>query len=195
MPREVSFDEDKVLQKATELFWLKGYNGTSMDELTIVTGLSRSSIYNSFGDKRALFLKCLEYYKHSQRAKLRKTLDKLKSPLKSIQMVFKFAVEELLMDKENKGCLIINTTTELANLEATIYSFVKGNMEDVEKMFHDWIKDGQESGEISKSFSAVALARHLYNSFSGLKIIAQTSKDRKALEDVVKVSLSVLKPE
>jgi TetR/AcrR family transcriptional repressor of nem operon len=192
MPKEVLFDEDKVLQSATKLFWLKGYNGTSMDELTKVTGLSRSSIYNSFGDKHSLFIKCLDYYRKGQWENLQQAISKLKSPLKKIEMLFRHAVDELLNDKENKGCLIINTTAELANLETGISVFVKENMEAVEKMFRNWIKDGQESGQISKSFTSAALSRYLFNSFTGLKIISQTNNDRKTLEDIVKVSLSIL---
>ena len=192
VPKEVLFDEEIVLQRATDLFWLKGYNGTSMDELTKVTGLSRSSIYNTFGDKYNLFLKCLDFYKSNQQDKLKQSLSKLSSPLKKLQMVFRFAIDEMANDKEQKGCLIVNTTAELANLEDRISLFVKGNMEEYEKLFQDWIKEGQHSGEISKSFSPLAVARHLYNTLSGLKIIAQTTNDKKALEDIAKVSLSVL---
>ena len=100
--------------------------------------------------------------------------------------------QELSKDKERKGCLIVNTTSELANLEKEIADFVKKNMEDYEKLFQQLIKEGQQAGEISKSLSAVALSRHLFNSLAGLKIIGQTTNDRKTLEDIGKISLSVL---
>jgi TetR/AcrR family transcriptional repressor of nem operon len=164
-----------------------------MDELTKVTGLSRSSIYNSFGDKHGLFLQCLNYYKNSLLDTVMQSLEKWNSPLKKIEMVFKLSIDGLLKDKDRKGCLIVNTTTELANIEEEILLFMKEHSEQMEKLFQDWVKEGQQSGEISKSFPARALARHLFNSYSGIKIIAQTTNDRKTLDDIVNVALSVLK--
>ena len=93
MPKEVMFDEETALQKAKKLFWRKGYNGTSMDELTKATGLSRSSIYNSFGDKYSLFIQCLNYYKKNQHDKLIQSLNKHDSPLKKLQTIFRLFFE------------------------------------------------------------------------------------------------------
>src|SRR5262245_2658084 len=193
MPKEVSFDEKKALQNATNLFWFKGYNGTSMDDLTKATGLSRSSIYNSFGDKQSLFIQCLSFYKNDLLDKVMEVLVKQNSPLKKIETVFKLSIDGLLSDKDRKGCLIVNTTTELANIEGEILSFMKKFSEQIEGLFQTWIKEGQESGEISKTFSPVALARHLFNSYQGIKVIAQTTNDRKTLDDILKVTLSVLR--
>src|SRR5688572_26630215 len=112
MPNEVLFNEEETLQKATNLFWLKGYNGTSMDELTKITGLSRSSIYNSFGTKHSLFIQCLNYYKQNQYNNISQCLHKADSPLKKIQLLFRIEIDALIKDKGNKGCLIVNTTAE-----------------------------------------------------------------------------------
>ena len=192
MPNEVLFNEEEALQKATDLFWLKGYNGTSMDELTKVTGLSRSSIYNSFGTKHDLFILCLNHYKQNQYKALTLSLHRSDSSLNKIQLLFRLAIDDLTRDKDKKGCLIVNTTAELANLEDKISTFVKKNMEDFENLFQQLIKEGQQAGEINKSVSSLAVARHLYNCLVGLKIIAQTTNDKKILEDIAKVSLSVL---
>src|SRR5262245_918608 len=182
MPKQVLFNEQGSLQKAMELFWLKGYNGTSMDDLTKATGLSRSSIYNSFGDKYSLFIQCLDYYKAYLFDKLTPALENLKSPVKKIETVFRHSIDGLLNDKERKGCLIVNTTAELANLEEGISLFVKDYEAELTGLFQNWIKEGQESGEISKLFSSLALSRYVFNSYSGLKITAQTNPDRKTLE-------------
>jgi TetR/AcrR family transcriptional repressor of nem operon len=123
---------------------------------------------------------------------LDQSLSKLNSPLKKIYRVFSFSIDELLNDKERRGCLIVNTTTELGNLENSISLFAKGNMEDHEKFFQDLVKEGQQSGEISKSLSSLTLARHLFNSLVGLRVIAQTTSDRKTLDDIARGSLSVL---
>ena len=192
MPKEKLFDEAAVLQSAMELFWNKGYNGTSMDELTKATGLSRSSIYNSFGDKHALFMRSIRFYQAQQQQILLQSVQKTGSALKKVQLAFKQLLEDILGDKLRNGCLVINTTTELSNLDKEVAELVLSNLEGMEAQFYEWIKTGQETGEISSRFTGQALARHLYNSYNGMRILGQTKPDRKMLEDVVKVALSVL---
>ena len=66
MPKSILFDRDETIAKVTSLFWEKGYHATSMQDLVDVTGLNRSSIYNSFGDKYNLFIESLKHYKKEQ---------------------------------------------------------------------------------------------------------------------------------
>ena len=193
MPKEVLFDEATALQRATDLFWEKGFNGTSMDELTKATGLSRSSIYNTFGDKHHLFMRSLEYYQGQQQEEMSAAVKKANSPLKKIQQLFKFAVESTLKDAQRKGCLVVNTTTELANMDTEIADFLLKNMNEMEQVFQELIKDGQKLGEISTAFPAAALARHLFNTYSGMRVGGKAKPERKALEDIANVALSVLK--
>jgi len=192
MPKEVLFDEDAVMRQATELFWTKGYNGTSMDELTRVTGLSRSSIYNSFGGKHALFMRCLRYYLDDQQRQLYELAGRVKPVVQRIRAAFQYAVEEILADRMRKGCMMVNTTTEMVNQDKEIAAVAADNMERMEGIFTDWIREGQAAGEISKVFAPRMLARHLFNTYSGLKVSGKTSPDRKTLEEIVTVALSVL---
>ena len=192
MPKEILFDEDAALRRATELFWTKGYNGTSMDELTRVTGLSRSSIYNSFGGKHALFMRCLRYYLDDQQRQLHELAGRVQPVVQRIRAAFQYAVEEILTDKARKGCMMVNTTTEMVNQDKEIAAAAAENMERMEKIFADWIKEGQAAGDINTAFSPRVLARHLFNTYSGLKVSGKTRPDRKTLEDIVTVALSVL---
>lgn len=193
MPKVVLFDENAVLQSATDLFWEKGYNGTSMDELTKVTGLSRSSIYNTFGDKHALFMRSLKFYTTQQTEWIMQTVGKTASPLKRIRQMFRAAIDAILQDKRRRGCLAVNTTAEMANMDDTISAFLQKNSESMEDLFMKWIREGQAAGEITKAFTATALARHLFNTYGGLRISGKTNPDRKPLEDMVDVALSMLK--
>jgi TetR/AcrR family transcriptional repressor of nem operon len=193
MPKVVLFDETAVLQNAMDLFWEKGYNGTSMDELTKATGLSRSSIYNSFGDKHQLFMRSLAFYTQQQTDWILQTAGKTSSPMKRIRQVFRAAIDAILQDKRRRGCMAVNATAEMANLDDTISQFLEKNMEGMEALFLQWIKEGQAAGEITKAFSATAIARHLFNTYSGLRISGKTKPERKMLEDMVDVALSALK--
>ncbi len=103
MPKTKQFDETEVLNKARELFCVKGYNGTSMDDLVQTTGLSRSSIYDTFGDKHGLFLKTLELYRCSQLSGLEEQCAKTDSPKKKIRLIFDYSVKDMLSDKDGKA--------------------------------------------------------------------------------------------
>ncbi|HUP13390.1 MAG TPA: TetR/AcrR family transcriptional regulator, partial [Niastella sp.] len=100
MPKTKQFDETEVLVKAREVFTVKGYNGTSMDDLVQATGLSRSSIYDTFGDKHGLFLKSLNQYCCSQQGELEQQCAKTDSPKKKIRAIFDHTIKDILNDKD-----------------------------------------------------------------------------------------------
>ena len=192
MPKEKLFDEAEVLEKATAVFWHNGYNGTSMDDLTKATGLSRSSIYNTFKDKHGLFIRSLQFYQADQQKQLMAVLDKIESPVQKIRTAFKYMVEMILADKSRNGCLMVNTTTELSNINPEVGEMVLANTEGMEALFLRWVKEAQQLGEVSVNFSPQAIARHLFNTYSGLRVRGQAKADKKILDDIVKVALSVL---
>jgi TetR/AcrR family transcriptional regulator, transcriptional repressor for nem operon len=192
MPKTKQFDEAEVLQKAKEVFHLKGYNGTSMDDLVQATGLSRSSMYDTFGDKHALFLKVLDHYRTDEREILQLQLDKTSSPRKKIAIVFDNAIRDIVADKEGKGCLLINVSMELNCVDKAVLNLALDSMQDMEANFAKWVKEGQAAGEISKRFQPKSMGRYLYSSFTGMRATARTRPDPAALRDTVKVILSVL---
>ena len=192
MPKTKQFDEAAVLEKARNVFWKKGYNGTSMDELVKATGLSRSSIYDSFGDKHGLYMKALQHYQQEKRQSLVEGIPSAFSSRKKIGWIFQNSIAQALCDRQRKGCFMVNTTTELANIDSSMNKIVNANMEAMEEIFHTLVKEGQAAGDINKKFSARALARNLFSSFNGLTIIGQTRPDKELLEDIAKVALSVL---
>lgn len=192
MPRNKEFDEKDVLHKAKELFSRKGYNGTSMDELVQVTGLSRSSIYDSFGDKYSLYLKSLRHYTQQSQNVICDAIEKVPSPKKRIQIFFDNLVNTIINDKEKSGCFMVNATAELANTDKQVSEIACSNIKEMEDKFYAWVKEGQAKGEISKTNSARSLARHLYNTLTGLRVTGKALPEKTFLKDVVKTSLSIL---
>jgi TetR/AcrR family transcriptional repressor of nem operon len=192
MPKTKQFDETEVLQKAKEVFCEKGYNGTSMDDLVQATGLSRSSIYDTFGDKHGLFLKSLQQYRCLQQNDLVQLLEKTDSAKKKIRIIFDYTVKNILADEERKGCFLINVSMEMSCSDKEVVKIALANMEEMEQTFYNFIKEGQAKGEITKKFTAKSLARHLYNSITGLRMTGRNRQDAEALREVVKISLSIL---
>lgn len=183
-----------MLNKARDVFWKKGYNGSSMDELVKATGLSRSSIYDSFGDKHGLYLKALRQYQQTEMDRLFKGMPEGMSPKKKIAWIFQNNAARSLDDRQRKGCFILNTSTELSNVDHTVNSFVNMYVEAMEALLQQLVKEGQSTGEITKKFTAKTLARNLLSSMNGLKVMGQVKQDKQMLDDIVRVALSVLEP-
>lgn len=192
MPKTKQFDETEVLKKAKEVFWLKGYNGTSMDDLVQATGLSRSSIYDTFGDKHGLFLKSLNQYCGSQQGNLEQQCAKTDSPRKKIRSIFDYTIKDLLTDKSRKGCLLMNVSMELNAVDKDVAALSLANMEVMEQVFSALVKEGQSKGEISKKFTHKALARHLFSSLMGLRVSGVYRPDVDSLRETAKLALTIL---
>jgi TetR/AcrR family transcriptional repressor of nem operon len=192
MPKKKQFDETEVLVKARELFSEKGYNGTSMDDLVQATGVSRSSIYDTFGDKHGLFLKSLDQYRCSQQGDLEKQCGKTDSPKKKIRAIFDYTIKAILADKDRKGCLMINMSMELSAVDKEVAAVSLMNMEEMEQTFSSLVKEGQTKGEISKKFTPKALGRHLYSSLMGLRVGGMSRPDADSLREITKLALSIL---
>lgn len=192
MPKAKQFDELEVLKKAEKVFNEKGYNGTSMDDLVQATGLSRSSIYDTFGDKHGLFLKTLENYQASQDKAMQEQFTKTDSYKKKIRAVFDYMINDIVTDKERKGCMMVNANMELNCVDKEVAEMALTTMEEMEQQFAMWIKEGQATGEISKKFPAKALAKNLYNNIMGLRVTGRNRPDYDTLREITKITLSLL---
>ncbi len=193
MARTKVFDEEAVLNKAVNLFWKKGYNATSAQDLVEELGISRSSLYDTYGDKYQLFKNSLlQYRKNFSRAMIA-MIEKSDDYEKTIKEVLQFVITESIQEKCSKGCFMVNTSIELAPHNTEIAEIVNSNMKDVEDAFFLLIEKGQATGQFSKNHSARALARFIFNAISGLRVASKSGVDKKVFDDVVKVTLSVLR--
>src|SRR5579864_8708626 len=108
MARTKDFNETEVLAKAIKLFWQKGYNGTSMQDLVDGLGISRSSMYDTFGDKHTLFIRSLENYRKMATNEMKGIVDSAPTAKEAIRRMFEYTIAELLSDKQHKGCFLVN---------------------------------------------------------------------------------------
>ena len=192
MPKEKLFDSDAVLDKAMELFWKKGYHGTTINDLVEVTSLSRSSLYATFEDKHKLYVAALRHYQTLQKKGLTEALDKQSSARKKIEVIFRAYLEAILHDAYGKGCFMINTATEMTNQNKALAKIVGSDFEGMEELMFSLIKQGQSEGNISKKQKPKTLARYLFSSYLGMRLAGQAYPDRTTLEDIVRLTLSVL---
>ncbi len=193
MARTKVFDEEIVLNKAVNLFWEKGYNGTSAQDLVDELGISRSSLYDTYGDKYQLFKNSLLQYRKKFAGAMIEMIEKSNDYEKTLKDIFQYVVTESLQEKCSKGCFMVNSSIELAPHNSEIAEIVNDNMKDIEEALFRLIKKGQDIGQFSTSHSARSLARFIFNTISGLRVASKSGTEKKIFDDIVKVTLSALK--
>src|SRR3981189_2889346 len=112
MARPRSFDPDEVLDLARDVFWRKGFQGTSLDDVTAATGLAKPSLYAAFGDKNALFLKVLDRYHRRIVANAERVLKEGPSAREAVERWATGFVPVCSGVKGSRGCLSVNTAAE-----------------------------------------------------------------------------------
>lgn len=192
MPRTKSFDEIEVLERATDLFWTLGYNGTPPQTILDGTGLSRSSLYDTYGDKHTLFLKCLRHYRATETVAGIRYLDEAPDPAAAIRRLFQGYWEFAQAYRQNKGCLMVNTLNEVAPHDTEVAEIVRENRQALEDAYFRAIRRGQQQGKINKTHPPRALARYLVNTLWGLTTQIKLGIEKKVADDIVKIALSAL---
>ena len=189
-PRE--FDEAEVLDAAVACFWEHGYEATSVRELAGRMGLTGASLYNAFGDKRALYHKALDHYIDASFADRVRRLEGALPPLEAIRAFFAEIIRRSLDDPQRKGCLLINSALEVAPHDPEFRRVVTEVLAQVEAFFRRCVRAGQRDGSITKSQSATDLGRTLLAAHIGVRVMARTRPEKPLLEGMVRPILAFL---
>jgi TetR/AcrR family transcriptional repressor of nem operon len=192
MPRQKEFNEQEVLEKAVALFWEKGYHASSMQDIVETLGLSRSSIYGTFGDKRALFEKAFEAYRVENYNRLKTFFDTQESVKEGFYLLLSQAIRSSLNDPARKGCMVVNCTTEFAGKDAEISKILQGNRAEVEKLFVEFLKKGVASGEIDASRDLQTMASLIFALYSGLQVMSKMETERDNFDEVIRQGLAFI---
>jgi TetR/AcrR family transcriptional repressor of nem operon len=192
MARTKDFDEEEILNKAVTLFWHKGYNGTSMQELVDTLGISRSSLYDTYVDKHTLYVKALEFYQNSASGNFCSIVTDTPSAKDAIRQLLELTASDLLKDRQHKGCFLVNAEVEVAPHDTKIKNIVRKNEQQLEDAFHGAIQRGQKSGEITNKQDPRALARFFLNTVKGIRVSAKSVTDKAFFKDIIETALMVL---
>jgi len=192
MPRTKKFDKTEVLAAAASIFQQKGYNGTSMDEVLRATGLSRSSLYDSFGDKHNLYIQSLEYYKQNNQALSDKNEEKPVNGLQKIDFLFKNVVDHLIAHPDDNGCLLVNAAAEMSKQCFKTQQVICNNKDEVQELLTGWLNDAQSRNILKLSKPTKNYSQFLYNTLLGLRVMSQSGATKQELNNVVKVTIDSL---
>ncbi len=191
--RPLEFDRCDALQRAVEVFWEKGYQATSIDDLTDRMGIGRQSLYNTFGDKESLMREAIEAYYHAASKPMVAMLQAPGSPVSNIETFFR-EVTNHCASGEHKGCLMVNTAVEFSgsDRDSPILKAIRGGFQSLERSMRATIKKGIEVGELDRNTDPLQLATFLVGIFQGMLLMSKTGASRETLSRVAQGAIASL---
>ena len=192
MARPREFEEEEVLDAAIECFWRRGLEATSVRDLAEATGVNQPSLYNAFGDKRALFAQALERYATRSMRERIERLEQMHAPKEAIRAFFRELVSRTLSDPDHRGCLIVNSALEVAPHDAELKAVIASYLGEIEAFFRRCLERLKESSNLSTSLDPRDTARLLLGVLLGVRVAARAKPERALLEGMVRPALALL---
>ena len=190
MARKKAFDPERALAKAMGVFWRLGYENASTETLIKAMGIARQSLYDTFGDKRALYLKALAYYRDRTNGDMQRMLKASPSVKEGFaKLLFGLAAET--REQHERGCLLLSANLQRDTRDAAIADFLRDNQASVEAIFVEALRRAQTRGELSRTHKPAALAHFFVVTIQGMRTTARLTSDRHALEHVARIALAV----
>jgi TetR/AcrR family transcriptional repressor of nem operon len=194
VPRPREFDEDAALDAAIGCFWQRGLETTTVRDLADAMGLSQPSLYNAFGDKRALFVRALQRYaERSMRERIGR-LEARCAPAEALGAFFREIIERSLADRGRRGCLIVNSALEVAPHDAALRREIAAYLGEIEAFFRRCLARGQAAGEIASTIDPIDTARLLLGLLMGLRVASRVRPERALLDGMARPALALLEP-
>lgn len=191
MARPREFNEQAVLDAAIDCFWSRGFEATSVRDLIEKTGLTSASLYNAFGDKRAIYQRALDRYVEASIAdRIRRCKDM--PPRDAIVNFFAEILSRSLTDADHKGCMLVNAALEVAPHDAGFQQCVAEALQQIELFFFTCIAAGKADGSIRSPIGADDLARTLLGVLMGVRVLARVRPEPLLLEGIITSAIALL---
>jgi TetR/AcrR family transcriptional repressor of nem operon len=166
--RTKEFEPDVALARAMDVFWERGYEASSMQELVDRMKIGRRSLYDTFGDKHALFLAALQQYTNDQEAAQIRTAENAAGPRQALRLLFERSLTEGAILR--RGCLAVNSATELAAGDPEVAERTERHFAASRQLLQNLIEQGQREGSVAAQHSADQLAAVLFNAWLGFRV-------------------------
>jgi Transcriptional regulator len=192
MARTKEFDEDQALFSAMHVFWELGYDGASLPDILAGTGLSRSSLYETFGDKRALFLKTLQLYTLQSRARREKAFNNERGLIAGLAEYFKARIDPESNRNHPSGCFFTAVSATLKTADEELRSIVKDFADEYEARIREGFERALERQELSTALSAREWAAGFLCFSWGLNVAQRMGRPQDQLQDMVTAYLKLM---
>jgi TetR/AcrR family transcriptional repressor of nem operon len=192
MARPKEFENETALDKAIEVFSAHGYEGTSTDELLQVMGISRQSMYNTFGDKRRLYLEALQRYTAGSISDQIRALRSPASAIKGIEALMDFAVSRAVADPDPK-CMGISAICEFGRSDAEVTTISEMAGKTLRSALERRIAEAKAAGDIGKGVTPQIAAQFFMATLVGIKVAARAGAAEKDLRGIARIALRGIK--
>ncbi|MFI5001871.1 MAG: TetR/AcrR family transcriptional regulator [Reyranellales bacterium] len=192
MARLKAFNEEKAIDSAVDCFWARGYEATSVRDLADRMGIGGASLYNAYGDKRALFEKALERYANRSMRERIARLEARHRPKQAIRAFLEEIIERSLADPDRKGCLLVNSALDVAPHDAVIGKVVAAYLDEIRAFFRRNVLAALAADQVPQKIDADEVSGHLLGVLLGIRVLARTGARRKLLEGVARPALALL---
>ena len=190
--RPPKFQEHEMLEKAIDLFWEKGYEATSLDDLLLCMDLNKGSLYHFFGSKKELFSRALDLFGERSSKAIEQKIRSAKEPVEGIK---KFFLE--LANAENhqhlKGCFMGNSIAELSSVDNHLKDKAIANLKTLEDLFCQYIDEAKRLKKLQTKDDSRTISRYLLNLWNGINITRRIYPSAKVLKPLIEMQLSILK--
>ena len=186
------FDPETALMAAIEVFGSRGYEAASLTELTAAMGIGKKSLYDTFGNKRSLFLQSLEMYSKVNARALRTRLTEGDSPLKNLKD-FLASAQAQHSEPGSKGCLIGTCIADFDTDDEQVAAILNQKLEQLEQIFLDTIKLAQSKDELPQALKPRDIARTLVCITQGAALVGRVQQNGKVIEAAFCTTLELLR--
>ena len=192
MARTKQFDERQALVTAMLVFWEKGYEGTSIQDLEQAMGLNRTSIYNAFGNKRAIFGRVVACYKESVMSSLFTELDGAPTIKEGIRRMLNGALDNHFDEDNPGGCLVVLSILESGQHDEQSQASMQQTIHDLKSALQARLSKAKKSGELSKDLDVGSTATTFATTLAGMMVMGKANFTRTALKKTVNQVVGLL---
>jgi TetR/AcrR family transcriptional repressor of nem operon len=189
--RPAEYDKERSLNAALAVFWRKGYEATSLADLCEAMGMSKSTLYAVFGDKRQLFLSAIRAYSDDLLAELRKGYELSAAPLEFIEQILRSIAREAGPRGERRGCLVMNSATEFAQSDRDVARIVSQTLEELAAVFATALTRARRDGTIRLGAPG-SMALYLVSTIAGMKTMVKSGRSEHELHLLVDMVMGQL---
>lgn len=185
MARPREFDEHQALGSAMAVFRDKGYEASSLMDLLKAMGLSKSSLYNSFGTKHDLFVAAIDYYTANFVKSYEDSLSSASSIKQGITSTFGLVLDMSVAKEDRRGCFLCACASEVLPHDEIAEAHIVNGLNRLENAFTEFVKRGQSRGEIPSGKDAKKLGEFLLMSMMGIQAMGRLTADRARMESIL----------
>jgi TetR/AcrR family transcriptional repressor of nem operon len=192
MARPKEFDREVAVERAMSVFWSKGYAATSTDDLLEAMKIGRQSMYDTFGDKRRLYVEALRRYQLESVAGHIKRLRSMASPLAGIEALVVGVISSDRTTRE-KGCMGVGAICEFGNADTELAQLRVKSGGMLRKVLVERLQDAQAAGEIGETVDIERAARFVETTMFGLQVAARAGESTRSLRDMAAFAIAGLR--